>query len=125
MVTELTMHDMVPETGLPPDNNMHIVMFYGEGCGPCKATMPHYEIVSNYFEQHDAPIKFYKIHAWEEGEQGEYCKNVWSVEGVPHFKIFYRGEIISIREGGGDEQALSEFVVNAVNEVFKRFGDRL
>lgn len=125
MVTELTMHDMQPETGLPPDNNMHVVMFYGATCNPCKATMPHYEVVSKFFTERNAPIKFHKIHAWEEGAQRDYCTNVWGVGGVPHFKIFYRGEIISIRDGGGDEPALNTFVLEAIDEVFKRFGDRL
>lgn len=125
MVTELTMHDMRPETGLPPDDNMHIVMFYGMNCGPCKATMPHYETVSNFFTEKNAPIKFHKIHAWEPGEQSEYCKNVWGINGVPHFKIFYRAEVISIRDGGGDEAAMRQFALDAIDEVFKRFGDRL
>lgn len=125
MVTEITMHDMQPGSGLPPDNNMHVVMFYGATCGPCKATMPHYEVVSNFFEQNGAPIKLHKIHAWEEGEQKEYCSTVWGINGVPHFKVFYRGEVISIRDGGGDEPAMTKFVLDAIDEVFKRFGDRL
>lgn len=125
MVTELTMHDMQPETGLPPDSNMHIVMFYGATCGPCKATMPHYEAVAEFYNAANAPVKFHKIHAWEEGEQKEYCSTVWGINGVPHFKIFYRGQIISIRDGGGDTGAMNKFVVDAIDEVFKRFGDRL
>ena len=47
------------------------------------------------------------------------------INGVPHFKVFYRGEIISIREGGGDEPAMNQFVLDCIDEVFKRFGDRL
>lgn len=125
MVTELTMHDMQPETGLPPDNNMHVVMFYGATCGPCKASMPYYELVSNFFNERNAPIKFHRIHAWEEGEQKEYCISVWGVNGVPHFKIFYKGQVIAIREGGGDESTMNKFVLDAIDEVFKRFGDRL
>lgn len=125
MVTEITMNDMQPETGLPSDNNMHIVMFYGETCGPCKATMPHYEVVSNFFNEKNAPIKFYRIHAWEEGPQKEYCSNVWGIVGVPHFKVFYKGQILSIRDGGGDEPTMNKFVLDAIDEVFKRFGDRL
>lgn len=125
MVTLITMYDMQPETGLPPDDKMHIVMFYGEGCGPCKATMPHYETVANFFTDKNAPIKFHKIHAWEPGEQNEYCKNVWGINGVPHFKTFYKGQVISIRDGGGDEPTMAKYVLDAVDEVFKRFGDRL
>lgn len=125
MVTEITMHDMQPETGLPPDNNMHVVMFYGQTCGPCKATMPHYESVSNFFTEKNAPIRFHKIHAWEEGEQKEYCSKVWNITGVPHFKIFYKGQVVSIREGGGDGEVMMQFVINAVDEAYKRFGERL
>lgn len=125
MIRELTMHDMVPETGLPPDNNMHVVMFYGQNCGPCKATMPYYEAVSKFFTEKNAPINFHRIHAWEPGEQTEYCKNVWNVNGVPHFKVFYQGQIVSIREGGGDEPAMNKFVLDCIDEVFKRFGARL
>jgi dUTP pyrophosphatase len=107
MVTEITMNEMQPG-GMQTDIQTHVVMFYGPACGPCKATMPHYEKVAE--EYVGQSITFHRINAWDPPEQKEYCRNVYGVTGVPHFKIFYRGKEIHNRSGGGDFDALKKFI---------------
>jgi dUTP pyrophosphatase len=105
MVTEITMEEM--QAGGPSSEVLtHVLMFYGSTCGPCKATMPHYEELSNSYDN----IEFYKIDAWNPQEQKDYCKNTWGVEGVPHFKIFHRGQVVNQKVGGGDYNTLKNFV---------------
>lgn len=124
MVTEITMDDMVK--GLPtPDNNLRVVMFYGSTCGPCKATMPHYEAAANFFISKGARMECFKINAWEPIEQATYCKETWGIDGVPHFKIFCKGEQILEKAGGGDERSMKHLLQKAVNEAFKRFGEKI
>lgn len=123
MVTEITMNDML--TPLPePDNTIRVVMFYGATCGPCKATMPYYELVSNMFENLPLEIKFFKINAWEPEEQKKFVSEVYGVQGVPHFRVFFRGDFVVDRIGGGDEVALRQFIYRAIDEVFIRYGGK-
>lgn len=124
MVTEITQLDM--ENGLStPDNDVRIVMFFGSSCGPCKATMPNYEVTSNFYNSKTNRIQFYKINAWEPAEQAKYCSEIWGVQGVPHFKAFCSGQIILEKAGGGDEPTMKKFIHDVIDEVFKRFGERI
>lgn len=124
MITEITMQDM--QTGLPtPDNDIRIVMFYGPGCGPCKATIPNYEAAASFFKSKGARIEFFRINAWEPEEQKVYIAETWGISGVPHFKAFCRGEQIADRSGGGDEETMRKFIHDCVDEAFKRFGERI
>lgn len=123
MVTEITMHDML--TPLPePENTIRVVMFYGSTCGPCKATMPHFELVSNMFANLPIDVKFFKINAWEPVEQKQFVEEIYQIHGVPHFKAFFRGEFVTERIGGGDEVTMRNFIYTAIDEVFKRYGGK-
>lgn len=124
MITEITMQDMIQ--GQPEeDTDVRVVMFYGPTCGPCKATMPNYELVSNFFEERGARMRFFKINAWEPAEQANYCRETWNVEGVPHFKVFCKGQVIKEKVGGGDEPTLRQFMQDVVDEAFKVFQERI
>lgn len=124
MITEITMQDMM--TGQPSeDNEVRIVMFYGPTCGPCKATMPHYEIASEFFTNRGAKMQMFKINAWEPAEQANYCRETWKVEGVPHFKAFCRGQVIKEKVGGGDEPTMKAFMQEVVDEAFKIFQEKI
>jgi thiol-disulfide isomerase/thioredoxin len=124
MVTEITMQEM--QAGQEaPDDDVRIVMFYGPTCGPCKATMPHYESTSEFFESRGARIKFYRINAWEPAEQAVYCKETWNVEGVPTFKAFCRGEQIKEKVGGGDEPTMKKFIIDVVDEAYLKFKEKI
>lgn len=124
MVTEIGIAELT--AGLPaPDGFLRILMFFGSTCGPCKATMPNYEAASDYFDALNAPVKCFKINAWEPAEQMTYCNDVWKIQGVPTFKAFFNGEVIIDRQGGGDEVAMKNFIHECIDEVFKRFGVKL
>lgn len=123
MVTEINMQDML--TPLPePDNVIRVIMFYGATCGPCKATMPYYELVSNMFENMPIDIKFFKINAWEPPEQLNFIKEVYGINGVPHFKVFFRSQYVTEKIGGGDEIVMRNFIYQAIDEVFKQHGGK-
>lgn len=123
MVTEITMHDML--TPLPiPENAIRVVMFFGPTCGPCKATLPHYEAVSNMFINLPVDIRFFKVNSWEPPEQKQFVEEVYGIRGVPHFKVFFRGEMVLEKVGGGDEPMMRNFIYSAIEEVFKRYGSK-
>lgn len=124
MVTDITMDFMtqgVPEA----DDIMRVVMFYGTTCKPCSRTMPNYETVADYYTAQPVPVLFYRIDAWNPPEQKLYCEQSWGIEGVPTFKVFLRGEVIHESRGGKDAPQMFEFMQQAVDEAFKRFGVRI
>ena len=109
MVTDITMQHMMPG-GMPADTSMHIIMFYGPNCGPCKATMPHYEKIAQDYTEMGVDVKFHRIDAWNPQEQKEYCRNVWGISGVPCFKFFHEGREVHSKRGGGDYDSLKTFI---------------
>ncbi len=124
MVTEITMQDMM-EGQSTSDSDVRVVMFYGPTCGPCKATMPHYEATSEFFTERGARIKFFKINAWEPAEQANYCRETWNIEGVPHFKAFCKGEQLIEKVGGGDEPTMKAFIQEVVDTAFIKVQERI
>jgi len=124
MITELGMNEVI-NGQTKPDDVLRIVMFFGATCGPCKATMPNYELAANYYVGLNANINFYKMNAWEPQEQADFCKNSFKIEGVPHFKAFCRGQLIMEKVGGGDEATMKEFIQSCIDQTFKQFGVRI
>ena len=61
--------DLTPETFFEHINKegpLHVVMHYGATCGPCKNTMPHYEILERHFLEYNfTNVKFYRFHQWQ------------------------------------------------------------
>jgi thiol-disulfide isomerase/thioredoxin len=123
MVTDITMNDMVPG-GMPEDDSIHVIMFYGPTCGPCKSTIPYYEQASDLFTLKGANVKFHKIDAWNPPEQKTYCNQIWGINGVPHFKSFCKGQVISEKVGGGNYEAMFKMIHETIDEAFKRFGEK-
>ena len=75
---------------------LHVVMHYGATCGPCKVTMPHYEIVDAHFLEHNVTnVKFYKFHHWEQSYKEFIEQNNLKTNGVPTFKYFYMGDVVN------------------------------
>jgi thiol-disulfide isomerase/thioredoxin len=75
---------------------LHVVMHYGERCGPCKNTMPHYERVEAHFIDFNVTnIKFYKFHQWQQEYKEFIEQNNLQTKGVPTFRYFYMGEVIN------------------------------
>lgn len=124
MITEIGLSDVISGQ-TKPDDDLRIIMFFGATCGPCKATMPNYELAAEYYSKLTNNIKFYKINAWEPPEQAEFCRNNFKIEGVPHFKAFCRGQQITEKVGGGDETVMKQFIQDSIDETFKKFGVRI
>jgi thiol-disulfide isomerase/thioredoxin len=126
MVTEISMHDVdTILTSAQENKRVTVIMFYGETCGPCKATMPFYEQTSEFFQDVGAKFDFYRINAWNPPDQYEYCKTMWGIKGVPQFKIFYNYAVLIDRAGGGDFETLKSAFMEAVDTVFKQYGDKV
>jgi thiol-disulfide isomerase/thioredoxin len=124
MVTEIDMSYMMQGQEIE-DTDVRVVMFYGSTCGPCKATMPHYESAAEFFESKGAKIKFLRINAWEPEEQATYCRETWGVAGVPTFKTFFRGQQLQEKVGGGDESTMKKFFIDIVDEVYVKFQEKI
>lgn len=124
MVTELSRYDLEPGV-LPQDDNMHIVMFYGQTCGPCESAMPFYEEVAQYFTERIDVIKFYKIHAWEDDETKQYLDEMFDVKGVPKFTTYLYGVNIHNKLGGGTREDMMKYVQDSIDIAFKNMGARI
>lgn len=123
MVTEITMEEIeIGEIFRLFDDVFSVIMFFGATCGPCKATMPHYENIAQFFMQRTDKIRMYRINAWQPEEQKQYCTDVWQINGVPSFKLFFQDKVIHTRVGGGDDAALKEMVTTGIDMVFKQYG---
>lgn len=124
MIRDITMKEIIH--GLAnPDNDIHLLMFYGTTCGPCKATMPHYEAVAKFYTERGARIKFYRINAWEPQEQAVFCREKLGVNGVPTFRAYCKSQQFSEKVGGGDEETMKLYVHGLVDDAFKRFGEKI
>jgi len=124
MVFETTQQE-IESKSIFADDYLCVLMFFGPTCGPCKFTMPNYESATTFYESLGAKIKYYKINAWEPTEQAEYCKNTWSVSGVPHFKLFYGDKEVHSKVGGGDEPTIKKMINEAIDECFKLYGAKI
>ncbi len=123
MVTELTMQDIQTPVD-KEDTDIHVVMFYGTTCGPCKFTMPNYEQMATEFTELNARMKFHTIDAWAPQEQRDYCLNTHNVKGVPHFKAFCKEQVIFEKTGGGDLAEMHKMAHEIIDEAFKKFGEK-
>jgi thiol-disulfide isomerase/thioredoxin len=124
MITDITMDEIIH--GLPnPDTDLHVLMFFGPTCGPCKATMPHYEETAQFFIEKGSRVKFYRINAWEPAEQATFCREKLKVEGVPTFRAYCNSQQVSEKVGGGDTETMKQFIHDCIGEVFTRFGEKI
>lgn len=124
MVTEITKEDIEEHGVLISTDDLIVVMFYGTKCGPCEATMPHYEAVSGKFAEKTSKIKFYRIHAWDP-TNNEYCRQTWGINGVPHFKVLFNNSVMVDKQGGGDYATMFKMVHDGIDETFKQFVVRI
>ena len=128
MVTDLFAKDIKNGTTTDPGKILYVVMFYSSRCHPCTFTMPHYEKMAEYFTFLNAPVKFHRMNVSDDEENKNYYYNspgTGESRGVPHFKVYYREEILLDRTGGGDEETLKKFIHDSIDEAFKKYGDRL
>ena len=103
---------------------LHVVMHYGASCGPCKMTIPNYEILVNHFEKENfSNIKFYKFHHWEPEFKSFISENNLSTKGVPTFRYYYFGEILhEDTHAYSDANAIKDVIVEVVKGIEATMG---
>jgi len=119
--------DLTPETFFEHINKegpLHVIMHYGEKCGPCKNTMPHYQIMVDHFEQYNIKnILFYKFHQWDTNYKQFIEENNLKVNGVPTFRYYYYGETINtITASYNDPNDIKKAVLNEVSTIETNIG---
>jgi thiol-disulfide isomerase/thioredoxin len=122
MIIELT-----PETYFEHvrfEGPLHVVMHYGATCGPCKMTMPTYNIVVDHFAEHNVTnVKFYRFHHWEAAYTEFINNNNLQTNGVPTFKYFYMGDVIKEdTHSYNDPNVLKQDIVTAVKAIESTMG---
>lgn len=119
--------DLTPETFFQYINRegpLHVVMHYGATCGPCKNTMPHYEVLASHFEEHNfSNVKFYRFHQWEQQYKEFIEQNNLKVSGVPTFRYYYYGDVLNeITAGYNDPNAMKQVIVDVIKGIETTMG---
>lgn len=123
MILELT-----PETyfeNISVEGPLHVVMHYGATCGPCKRTIPIYDAVETHFVQHKVTnVKFYWFHQWQPEYKQFIEENKLKVDGVPTFKYFYFGELLTQRtQSFDDADVLKQSIIEVIRLIESQFGE--
>jgi len=122
MIIQLT-----PETFFESVNTegpLHVVMHYGETCGPCKKTMPNYELLVNHFVEYNITnVKFYRFHQWEKEYKDFIKEKELKVNGVPTFKFYYYGEKLhEVTASYSDPNLIKKMILEVVDMIEKNMG---
>lgn len=89
------------------ENEIAVIDFWAEWCGPCKSFAPVYERVADRFPT----LKFAKINIEEEPELAE----LFHVRSIPHLVIMKEGIAIYSDSGSMSESALRELITQAID----------
>lgn len=89
------------------NQNISIVDFYADWCGPCKRFAPIFMEASNELE---GVISFGKINV---DQQGAVC-NKYNIMYIPTIIIFKNGVEVQRKVGGMEMQELVEFIESAI-----------
>lgn len=84
------------------------VDFYADWCGPCKATGPIIEELSD--EKKD--IKFVKINI----DTNQDLANTYSIFSIPTFIIFKNGKVCGQFVGAHSKESFEEEITKAINQ---------
>lgn len=124
MIVELT-----PETFFDMTTTdvgqLHVVMHYGVTCGPCKTTMPNYELVADHFIAYNRGhmVKFYKFHQWEKTYKEFITQNNLAVNGVPTFRFIYAGETMeTVTSGFTEADAIKRKILEVAKAINSTIG---
>lgn len=117
MIVELT-----PDTffeNVNKEGPLHIVMHYGATCGPCKVTMPHYEVLESHFKQYNIKnVKFYRFHHWQPEYKSFIEENSLKTNGVPTFRCYYMREIVNESTSSyTDPNLLKKFIMDTIKGI--------
>ena len=119
--------DLTPENFFEYINKegpLHVVMHYGATCGPCKSTMPWYEILARHFvEQNFSNVKFYRFHQWEQDYKQFIEDNDLKTNGVPTFRYYYMGEKLhEVTSGYNNPNVIKQVIADVVKGIEDTMG---
>ena len=119
--------DLTPETffdSINEEGPLHVVMHYGATCNPCKATMPHYEILEQHFSEYNIKnVKFYRFHHWEADYRSFIEENNLKTNGVPTFRYYYMGEKLhEVTAGYNDPNNMKKVVMEVIQGIEQTMG---
>jgi thioredoxin 1 len=101
-ITEQTFEETIKS------NDIVIIDFWAEWCGPCKSFAPTYEAVSEKYED----IVFGKVDTEAEQALGAH----FQIRSIPTLMIF-REEIVLFSQGGALQASQLEDVIGKVKEL--------
>ena len=116
--------DLSPETYfqyLNDEANLHVVLCYGETCGPCKITLPHYEDVAKHFYDYGiTKVRFYKFHQWQPEYKPFIAQHKLDVPGVPTIRAYFYGDVLWEKTAVfQDPNALKAEIVQVIEGIQK------
>lgn len=122
MITELTPENYF--SLLNEEGPLHVVMYYGATCGPCKMTMPIYEALVVHFEQYNITnVHFHRFHHWEKDYRPFIDEHNLKTNGVPTFRYYYMGEVINDDPRSfTDPNELKQNIMNTIKAIESTMG---
>lgn len=123
MIVELTPENFFAH--INKEGPLHVVMHYGDRCGPCKMTMPHYEVLANHFLEHNfTNVKFYKFHQWQMEYKPFIQENELTTKGVPTFRYYYFGEKLhEVTASYNDPNVMKQVIVEVIKGIESTMGE--
>jgi len=123
MILELTPENFFEH--IHSEGPLHVIMHYGMTCGPCKTTLPHYEVMANHFEEYKvANVKFYKFHQWEKSYKPFIEEHELNTSGVPTFRFYYFGEKLhEVTASYTDPNDIKRVVMDVVKGIENTMGE--
>jgi len=115
-------------------DNVSVLLFWATWCPYCRMLMPHLQIVAHEFR--DAPVRFYALNIWEDGDPKAYLNKHaytfsllltadlvagdYGVKGTPGLFVVDRTHrVIYMRRSGDDPQDVENAVREAVQSALK------
>ncbi|XP_068676583.1 thioredoxin-like isoform X2 [Montipora capricornis] len=92
------LNDLLESSG----DNLVVIIFYADWCGPCRSVAPKLEKMAREFPD----VVFAKVNI----EHAEEVATLFAIVSIPHFKLFKnKKEVSDIR--GSNEASLKELIV--------------
>jgi thiol-disulfide isomerase/thioredoxin len=120
--------DLTPDTYFDTvkiEGPLHVVMHYGETCGPCNLTKPYYQAVVDHFVDHKVTnVKFYRFHQWEQSYREFIDKNDLKLPGVPTLRFYFMGDFMNqYTRSYNDADELKKGIIDIIETIETTMGE--